>query len=342
MIRYPEATALNDFINKANRIVIVQADNPDGDSLGSAIALEHILGELGKEPSLYCGVDMPLHLKYIAGWDRVSKELPKQFDASIIVDTTSDGLLEQLNLTNQKLWLKNKPCAVIDHHIGETNIDFANILCVQSGVATGEVIYELSQQLKWPLTAASAEALAVAILTDSLGLTIEATTARSIHILAELVEQGAQITKLDQARREMYRKPPELVHYKGQLLQRVEYFSNDRVATITIPWSEIEHYSHAYNPSVLVLDDMRQTTNTCVAVAFKHYPDGKVTGKIRANYGYPVAQALSAHFGGGGHPYASGFRVTDNRSIEDIKKECLEVAVRLLDGLMKETVDEDL
>src|SRR5690606_3664626 len=147
----------------------------------------------------------------------------------------------------------------------------------------------------------------------------DGTSARSIQIISELVERGVSLTKLDNARRSMIRKSPELVHYKGRLLQRVEYFNDNRVATVTIPWKEIEQYSPLYNPSVLVIDDMRLSEGTEVAVAFKVYKDGKVTAKIRSNYGYPVAGRLAEAFGGGGHAYASGFKVTDGRPFEDVK-----------------------
>src|ERR1039458_1052867 len=88
MTMYPEADQIQKIVTDANNIVIVQADNPDADSLGSALALEQILGDLGKEPYLYCAVDMPTYLRYMSGWDRLNKDLPKQFDASIIVDAS--------------------------------------------------------------------------------------------------------------------------------------------------------------------------------------------------------------------------------------------------------------
>ena len=334
---YDEVKEIRTIIDASQHILIVQADNPDGDSLGSALALEEFLGNAGKDVTLYCGVDIPVHLRYLSGWDRVSSQLPRAFDASIIVDTATDTLLEQLTLRNQKMWIKNKPCIVIDHHASESTIDYATVACIKEAVATTEVIYELARQLEWEVTPSAADALATGILSDSLGLTTDATTARSIHIVAELVESGASITKLDQARREMYRKEPELVHYKGRLLQRVEYHFDNRVATLEIPWEEIEKYSHAYNPSMLALDDMRLTTNTAVAVAFKHYPDGKVTGKVRTNYGFPIAGKLAEHFGGGGHSYASGFKITDGRRLDEIKSECIRISIELLNELSKET-----
>jgi len=76
--------------------------------------------------------------------------------------------------------------------------------------------------------------------------------------------------------------------------------------------------------------DMRLAKNTKIVIAFKVYDDGKITAKIRCNYGFGVGDKLAEHFGGGGHPYAAGFKITDGRGFETIKKETIETAVKLL------------
>lgn len=339
---YEQAEAIRQIVDSATAIVIVQADNPDGDSLASALALEQILGDLGKQPYLYCGVDMPSYLTHMPGWDRVSRELPKQFDASIIVDTGAESLLEQLTLSGQKGWLKSKPSIVLDHHPTEATIDWASVMCVQPVVATGEVIYELALQLGWPLSLEAKNMLAISIMADSLGLSTPSTSARSIHIIAELVEGGVNIPELENRRRELMKKSAELVRYKGKLLERIEYGADGRVATIDIPWREIETYSPLYNPSMLVIDEMRMVEGVAVAIAFKSYQDGKITAKIRCNYGYPVARELAEHFGGGGHAYASGFKIQKTRPLNEVKSECIEFARELLNNLDKEHSDETL
>lgn len=333
MQSYPEAEQIKKILDGAQRVLILQADNPDGDSMGSALALEHVIGDMGKEPFLYCGVDIPSYLRYLQGWDRISKELPTQFDASIIVDTSADSLLEKLGESGQKGILGTKPCIVLDHHAVEATIPFATVLCNHEAVATGEIIYELAKQLDWPLNHQAKEMISIAIMSDSLGLITEATSARSIHIIGELVEGGISLADLEHARRDLMRKRPDLVKYKGELLQRVEYFADDQIATITIPWKEIERYSPEYNPSMLVIDDMRMTIGTKVAIAFKVYPDGKVTAKIRCNQGSPIANDLAHHFGGGGHKYASGFKIQDGKPFNEVKSECLAKASELLANL---------
>ena len=326
-----ELSELRKAIDNASKIVIVQADNPDADSLASALALEHILSELKKDVYLYCGVDIPSYLRYIPGSDRVDSQLPKQFDLSVIVDTSSDSLLEQLDKTGSKGWLAAKPCVIIDHHATEPTIKFANIIINRRAVAAAEVIYEIATRLEWPLNQQAKELLAVGIMSDSLGLTSESTTARSIHIIAELVEGGVAMAELESARRESIRREPELVPYKGRLLERVEFLDNGRIAAITIPQEELDKYSPLYNPPMLVIDDMRLARGTDLAVAFKTYRDGKITAKIRCNFGIGIADKLAEHFGGGGHPYAAGFKLQDGRDFNQLKFEFIEVASRLLD-----------
>jgi bifunctional oligoribonuclease and PAP phosphatase NrnA len=332
-MQYPEAEKIRQILDGAKTVVVLQADNPDGDSLGSALALEHILGDMGKEPVLYCGVDIPSYLRYLPGWDRVVKDLPKQFDASIIVDTSADSLFETLEKSGQKNRLASKPCIVIDHHDVEATIPFATVHCNKEAVATSEVIYELARQLDWPLNHEAKEMIATAIMADSLGLVTQATSARSIHIIGELVEGGVSLAELEHARRELMRKSPDLVRYKGELLRRVEYYADNRVAIISIPWAEIERYSPEYNPSMLVIEDMRMTTGTDIAIAFKLYRDNKVTAKIRANQTAPIANELAQMFGGGGHKFASGFKIQDGRPFNEIKSECIAKATKLLDDL---------
>jgi phosphoesterase RecJ-like protein len=328
-------------IEAAHDIVIIQADNPDGDSLASALALEQILGEQGKQVHLYCGAVIPTYLRYMSGWDRVQDMLPIRFDLSIIVDTSAISLLEQLQKTESIGWVKSKPCIVLDHHTAtDPTIDFASIMYLKEAVATGELIYELSNTLGWERTDIANNMIMSSIMSDSMGLTSEGTSARSIAIVSELVAQGVSIAALEHTRRLSSRKSPELLHYKSELLRRVEFTDDQRVAHVTIPWNEIEKYSHEYNPSILVLDEMRTVQDVELAIAFKTYPDGKITAKLRANYGANIAAEVAKAFGGGGHPYAAGFKVTDGRSIGDIKAACLLTATSLLDTLKQDSDNE--
>ncbi len=332
MTNYPEADTINQLINDAKHILIIQPDNPDGDSLGSGLALEQILGEQGKEVTIFSAVSLPSYLKYLKGYDRVEITFRKKFDLSIIVDTSSNSLLENIYKQISPKAFNTRPAIILDHHdhISGDDISFTTVrLNVPSAAATAEVIYELSVQLGWQLNLDAKNALAAAILSDSQGLTANKTTARTVHIIGELVDGGVSLSALENARRDMMRKSPEIVKYKGRLLERIEYLLDNRLALLVIPWEEIQQYSPQYNPAMLALEDMRLTTDTLIAIVLKIYNDGRITGKIRSNYGTPIAGELAALMGGGGHDYASGFKLP-NADLNDVRQTVIRHALELL------------
>jgi phosphoesterase RecJ-like protein len=320
-----------DIVSAAQHVVVLQADNPDGDSLGSSLALEAILSDMGKTVTMVCNIDMPAHLKYLSGWDRVVKDIPQSFDATIVVDTSTETLFEAT--TNGLEWVKTKPVIVFDHHMDDSELSFATVSVIEPVVATSELIFNIANELSWPLPVDACEFMAMSIMSDSLGLTTDATSPASFRVMAELVERGVDLAKLDAARRELMKKEPQLIPYKGELLQRVSFEADGRLATVVIPWKEIESYSPIYNPTMLVIDDMRMTVGVKAAIGYKVYQDGKITGKIRCNYGAPIARDLAETFGGGGHPYAAGFKVLDGTPIEELKKQVNEKVAELLDAL---------
>ena len=322
---------LNTLVQAAKRVVVIQAENPDGDSLASALALEEILGDLGKEVLLYCPVNIPKYLGYIKGGDRVTDEFPRNFDLSIIVDTASATLLERAIVPENVAHIAAHPCIVLDHHITEGTLPFEHVMVSDpTSVATGELIFKLAKANDWPLNPQACEQLTISILADSLGLVTENTTANSIRAVGDLVEGGASMSVIDNRRREFMKKSPEILAYKGRLLQRIEYFLDGALAIVHIPWDEIAEYSDQYNPSVLVLDEMRLVEGVRIAIALKTYPDTKITGKIRANPDAKVAEQIASFFGGGGHPYVAGFR-TYSDDYENVKNELIGAVDKILE-----------
>lgn len=316
------------LINDAHKVLIIQAENPDGDSLGSALALEEILSDLGKEVSLYCDVDVPKYLRYIKGWDRVTQDFDVSADLAIIVDTTSDTLIgKSLEIPGVRHYFESHPVLVIDHHIKvESTLSFVHNLLNEKAVATGELIYYLAKDAGWEINPSAAEDLLAAILADSLGLSTEQTSARSYEAAAALVSLGASPYELETRRREFMKKSPEILKFKGELINRIEYYLDGKLALVHVTWEDIQEYSDQYNPSVLVLDEMRLVTGVEVAIAIKTYPDGKLTGKLRSNS--PVSDIIAGFFGGGGHDYSAGFRIYE--SIDKVLPELIDATDKAL------------
>ncbi|MBH1956323.1 DHH family phosphoesterase [Candidatus Saccharibacteria bacterium] len=305
---YESATTL---INDAKKIIIIQAENPDGDSLGSALALEEILGDLGKDVILYCPVEIPKYLRYILGWDRVVTDFDTSADLAIIVDTSADVLITKvLETPGVRHFLESHPVLVIDHHATKSNLTFDHTLLIDDAVATSEIIYRLASDNKWAINTHAAECMLIAIMSDSLGLTTQNVSPNAFFTAGKLTELGASNAAIEERRREFMKKSPEILAYKGELISRIEYLLDGKLAIVHIPWEDIQKYSDQYNPSVLVLDEMRLVEGVQLGVAIKTYPDGKITGKLRGNL--PIAETVAGFFGGGGHKYASGFRAYEN------------------------------
>ena len=225
-------------------------------------------------------------------------------------------------------FLETQPVIVLDHHATDSTLTFDATHVNQPVVAAGELIYNLAHTAGWVINPQAAENMLIAIMSDSLGLTTQNTTADSFRVAGELTALGASNSAIEERRREFMKKSPEILAYKGRLIERIEYLLDGKLAIIHIPWEEIQKYSDQYNPSVLVLDEMRLVEGVEVACAIKTYPDGKLTGKLRSNM--PVSEQIAGYFGGGGHAYAAGFRVYDDYAVS--VRELVEAADKSLRG----------
>ncbi|MCL2869378.1 DHH family phosphoesterase [Candidatus Saccharibacteria bacterium] len=318
--------------------LVIQAENPDGDSLGSALALEDVLTELGKDVILYCPVDIPKYLRYFKGWDRVTNEFNYKADATIIVDTASEVLLSKvLKDPAAKDWLNKNPVLVIDHHHDVTDdLSFRHDKIIEPAVATSAMLYKIFVDSKLKISSEAANNLLAGMFSDTLGLTTPNVTADTYQTATNLIKLGASPSGIEDARRELMKKSPEILEYKGKLIERIEYYLDGRLSLVHIPWEDIKKYSDQYNPNVLILEEMRMVTNVEVSIAIKTYPDGKLTGKVRTNL--PLANQVAGYFGGGGHEYAAGFRVYDD--YDKVVNEIINVVGKLLSSRHSELVSE--
>lgn len=327
--------AATNLINDAKKIIVIQGENPDSDSIGSSVALEEILSELDKDVVMYCQIDTPKYLRYIRGWDRVVTDFDTSADLAIIVDTAADILLSKALATpGVRHFLETHPVLVIDHHTTASDLSFEHTLLSADAVSTGEVVFGLAEHNNWPINKEAAESMFIATMGDTLGLTTQNVDASTFTLCAKLAERGANPSVIEERRREFMKKPQDILAYKGELIGRIEYMLNGKLALVHIPWEDIQQYSDRYNPSILVLDEMRLVEGVALAVAIKTYPDGKLTGKLRANT--PVAETVAGYFGGGGHEYSAGFRVYEQ--YDKIVSELIEATDKALKDHDSKTV----
>lgn len=327
-----------DFLKDKHKICIIQAENPDGDSLGSAIALDYLISlnaNNSPEISLYCPVDIPKYLHYFSDWSRVENEFDWRADGYIIVDTAAEVLLSKL-LEDSAIQnkLNTIPTFVLDHHETEDNLPFPHEKIIEPLPACCDLIYKIIVSENLKLDRDIAKNLIYGILSDTLGLTSSSSTPDTFRDIANLLEKGnLDIATLEEARREFSKKSPRILDYKADLIKKIDYSLDGILATVHITWEEIREFSDEYNPNVLILEELRLTEGVEVAVAVKTYPDGKVTGKIRTSK--PIADQIAGYYGGGGHPFAAGFRTYDI-SYEDIIRDLVKITPELLNSLETE------
>ena len=319
-----------EFTADKKSICVIQAENPDGDSLGSAVALDYLLSD--KEISLYCPIDIPKYLHYFPDWSRVTTDFNFKADGYIIVDTAAEVLLSKLlDDTAIKNRLYSAPVLVIDHHETEDDINFPHESIIEVRPAAAELVFEIAKACEIEISKPAAEAIMQGIMSDTLGLTGVAVTARTFEVMAELTRCGANIGELEENRREYMKKSQRIFEYKADLIKRSEFYLDGALATVLIPWEDIEEYSDEYNPNVLILEELRMVEGVKVAVAIKTYPDGKVTGKIRCSGNVSIADKVAGYFGGGGHPYAAGFRTYDT-TYEEVVKDLVKIVPELMES----------
>ena len=318
----------SNFIKDKKHICIIQAENPDGDSLGSALALEEALSD--KKISLYCPVDIPKYLRYFEGWSRIEIEFPYKADAFIIVDTASSTLISKL-LDDAAIrnCLYTSPVLVIDHHETAPDLDFSHEEIIEHLSSCCLLLYRVLREQKINISPLCAENLLYGIESDTLGMTSQSTTSEDYRVAAELIDAGAKIAEMEERRRDYMKKSARILDYKADLIKRVEYHLDGKLATVLIPFEDIQQYSDEYNPNVLILEELRLVEGVEIAVAIKTYPDGKLTGKIRSSK--PIADQLAGFFGGGGHPYAAGFRIYEEYA--NVLPELIGATMKLLDEL---------
>lgn len=297
---------LAQLIETARTILILQPDSPDGDSLGSALGLEEILGDLGKTTVMYSYKEPEAYLRTQEGWDRVSQNFPKQFDFTILVDTGAPALIKSV-LDHHHTELMAKPMVIIDHHLSRQPFGFTTIDIVEPAAAAAEVIARLAQEIKWPINPSAAAKLATALLSDSLNLTTPDSTADTLEALAKLVRSGTSLYDLYQLKRETSALTPELLHLKGKLLSNIEFHADGRLAILEIDPDTVARYKDSYEPYTLVLNEMQWTKGVELAAVFKNYGT-KINVPLRSKAG--LAAPIAEKFGGGGHANAAAYRCT--------------------------------
>jgi len=283
--------------------VLMSHLRPDGDALGCEIAMALCLKELGKEVKVWNQDGMLDNYRYLpcSGLVTVPPAEPEEFDVVIALDTGVENRLGTCvqAVKSAKLWIN------IDHHISNTR--YGDLVHVDStSPATGQIIFELIQSEKLPLTPEIADNLFIAISTDTGSFQYPNTTARTFEIGAALLKAGVNVGKLSQ---QMYESHPRRrIILLRELLNSMRFSSNDRAASFSLSMATAERLGVKPEDNEGLIDTIRGIEGVVVAAFFEEIPEGKVRISLRSKDAKVDVCKICSLFGGGGHTLAAGAR----------------------------------
>jgi phosphoesterase RecJ-like protein len=292
-------------LREADRFLLTTHENPDGDALGSLLAMHHVLGALGKDSVMFlASKEFPLPVEYrFMPLEEVFHEAPVDLVDRVLV------FLDCGNIDRMPVeWLQRDDARVlnIDHHHDNTRFGTHNLVDVEAS-STAEIVFEIARELRVELTPEIASALYVGLVTDTGRFMYENTTPRAHRVAAELIEAGVDV---DDTYRRLYEKVPiEKLRLVSRALDRVEQVED---GALTISCLTDEDYAAAGASEVHtegIIDHLRSVNGSRVAALVREKEDGPEARKVslRSVDGHVDVSKIAREKGGGGHARAAGF-----------------------------------
>ena len=306
-------TAAAEALRTARHPVLMAHVSPDGDALGSALAVGLALRALGREPVVSFGddpFDVPAILQFLPGQDLLVRpaEVPAAPDLVVTFDASS---VDRLGLLAPVLEAAERVIA-LDHHVSYTG--FADLPLVDpSSPATAVLAHELIRRLGVPLDADIATALYVGVLTDTGSFRYAATTPDTHLLAAELMRAGV---RHDEVARRIYDTTPfGYLELLGDALGRArldrEAVGGRGLVWTTVSVADRERHGLGMDAVEPMIDTLRGAQEAEVAVVLKEHEDGGLRVSTRSR-GNVDMSAVCLVLGGGGHRYAAGFSSSDD------------------------------
>jgi phosphoesterase RecJ-like protein len=290
---------------------------PDGDALGSQLALGLSLKKLGKDVRIWNEDGMLEKYSFLPDAELLTRPPAEPEDVDVIV--ALDTAIQNRLGTALPAVRESKLCINIDHH--PSNPGYGDLVYIDSKApATGQILFELMTNQKLPIDPAIAENLYVAISTDTGSFQYPNTTARTFEIAAELVRAGVDVGRVSQITYENY--PRRRVELLRDLLGTMRFDANDRVASFSLSLATAKKLGVLPEDNEGLIDHLRAIRGVIVAVFFEELADGKVRVSMRSKSDNVNVCAICEKFGGGGHVLAAGARVKG--SLAEVEKKILE------------------
>ena len=306
-------------INKAEKIVILTHENPDGDAIGSSLAMYHALKSYGKNPDLI----IPEHSRTfncLPGIDKIKKESDiEHYDLAISLDCATIKMLN--GFANYFESAKVKVC--IDHH--STNTMFGDYNYVNPDApACAQILLVVLEYFGIEINKEIGTCILAGIITDTGGFKYQGVTAETFEFVAWLLNKGVNVSNIYRQVLEAQTKANFELHRIAS--SRIEFLENGKIAYTYITKEDEEKVHSENGDHEGIVDIGRGIEGVEVSIFIRETPKGcKVS--LRSNDYVNVSDACMV-FGGGGHPRAAGCTIPG--TVEQAKEKILKEVIRLL------------
>lgn len=303
-------------IDKCDNIYITSHVNPDGDSIGSVLALGQVLSKkLSKSITMFIPDEIPDNLKFLPGIDLIAKNINiDKIDLLIALDCGDENRLGP----GKDLLNTAKMTVNIDHHI--TNNDFGKINIVNpTASSTGEIVYDIIEHMKIEIDSDTATCIYTAISSDTGSFKYDNTTSKTHVIASRLLNIGIDTNLINT--KLYHSRSIEKTNVLISSLNTLEYCNDKKIALATITKEMLNQYNSKVEDTDFVVNFIRDIDVVEVACVLKEIDENKIKISFRSK-NYIDVSKIAKTFNGGGHAKASG--CTMFITLEEGKQKVLE------------------
>ena len=296
---------IGEVLRNHQSFVILSHVRPDGDAIGSQIALGFSLMAMGKSVRLINEDGLPENLAFLPGSEKIETPpaVPVEAEVAIALDTATHPRLGERALHAAS---KAKILLNIDHHISNTR--YGDLVLIDSASpATGQILYDLIQTLGFPLPAETRDAIYVAVSTDTGSFQYPSTTAKTYELAADLIRRGLDVGSINSATYDEL--PFRRLELMRELLKTLEISPDGIVASWDLLDQTRVDLALLPEDSEGLIDTIRAIRGVRVAVFFEELIEGKIRVSMRSKDRALDVCQIAAQFGGGGHALAAGIRM---------------------------------
>jgi phosphoesterase RecJ-like protein len=314
-------------LTPGRRVALTTHVNADGDGVGSEVALWHLLTARGLRATIANPTPIPerFHFLLPEGADhsaRAAREI-EAADVVVVLDISDLSRLGDL----ARAITQSHAIACIDHHVSQGSLPEGPRLVAPEAAATAELVFDMANALRWPLTADAARALYVGILTDTGGFRFANTTPRALRVAGALLERGVDPESIYAS---VYASAPEgRIRLTAEVLATLVVELEHGLAWVTVPPDALQRHRVTADDLDGIVEYPRSIAGVRLALLFRQLANGKVKVSFRSVGDVDVAE-LAQQFGGGGHRKAAGASLEG--TMADAQAEVLAAARAYLNG----------